>query len=80
VDDPSIGWDIDEDEAKALLGTPNGCGVAWLLVQHRRKLGWKAVQHVGKILCADVSLISILRNVEVEDGNKRFLDTLEGTY
>lgn len=39
---------IDTDEAKALLGMPNGCGVAWLLIQHKdeEQLGWKTVRSV----------------------------------
>jgi hypothetical protein len=41
-----ITWDIEDDDAKALLGTPNGNGVAWLLAQHKRELGWKVVQSV----------------------------------
>ena len=35
-----------ETEAKALLGTPNGSGIAWLLIQHKRQLGWKMVDSV----------------------------------
>jgi hypothetical protein len=46
ADYPSIGCHIDEDDAKALLGTPNGSGVAWLLAQHRQELGWKTVEYV----------------------------------
>jgi hypothetical protein len=39
-------WDIETEAAKALLGTPNGSGVAWLLVQHKTQLGWKVVESV----------------------------------
>jgi len=34
---------MESEEGKALLGTPNGRGVAWLLVQHRARLGRKTV-------------------------------------
>ncbi|KAK3078934.1 hypothetical protein LTS18_006252, partial [Coniosporium uncinatum] len=37
---------VESEEGKALLGTPNGRGVAWLLVQHRRQLGRKTVAGV----------------------------------
>jgi hypothetical protein len=41
-----ITWDMQTEAAKALLGTPNGSGVAWLLPQHRERLGWRVVQRV----------------------------------
>lgn len=31
---------------KALLGTPNGAGAVFLLMQHKRWLGWKRVERV----------------------------------
>lgn len=37
---------VESEEGKALLGTPNGRGVAWLLVRHRRQLGRKTVAGV----------------------------------
>jgi hypothetical protein len=42
---PSISYYINTDEAQALLGTPNGCDIAWLLIQHKLKhqLGHKVV-------------------------------------
>lgn len=39
-------WDVDTAEARALLGTPNGAGVAWLLSQHQKELGHKVVERV----------------------------------
>lgn len=42
----SFTWDMQRDEAKALLGTPNGSGVAWLLAQHKEQLGHKTVDEV----------------------------------
>jgi hypothetical protein len=37
---------IDKDDALALLGTPNGAGPAYLLIQHRADLGHLAIDHV----------------------------------
>ena len=37
---------METEEGKALLGTPNGSGIAWLLAQHRKQLGDKAVKKV----------------------------------
>jgi len=33
---PGITFKADSEEAQALLETPNGSGVAWLLIQHKR--------------------------------------------
>jgi hypothetical protein len=41
---PGIDFDMTSEEAKALLGTPNGSGVAWLLAQHKEELGQKTVE------------------------------------
>jgi len=45
---PGITYQIDTDEAQALLGTPNGLGVGWLLAQHKddSELGHKIVDEV----------------------------------
>ena len=44
---PGISWSLYEDEeVAALLGTPNGIGVAWLLIQHKAQLGHKIVKKV----------------------------------
>jgi hypothetical protein len=40
---PGLYLDINCDEAVALLGTPHGVGVAWLLAQHRHQLGHKVI-------------------------------------
>jgi hypothetical protein len=44
--DSGLTLDVDTEAAKALLGTPNGSGVAWLLIQHKHHLGWKVVDSV----------------------------------
>lgn len=43
---PGIVLDIESDEGKAVLGTPNGAGVAWLLIQRKKELGHKRVEKV----------------------------------
>ena len=42
----SFRTDDNRDKVAALLGTPNGVGVAWLLIQHKRQLGHKTVEKV----------------------------------
>jgi len=42
----SFRTDDNRDKVAALLGTPNGVGVAWLLIQHKRQLGNKTVEKV----------------------------------
>lgn len=43
---PGQTFKFDSDELKALLGTPNGVGVAWFLINHKDKLGGKTVDEV----------------------------------
>lgn len=43
--------DIDDPRAKAVLGTPNGNGVAWLLGQHKKQLGVKYVDQINIFGC-----------------------------
>ena len=43
---PGLTFDMDSDAAKVLLQTPNGKGVAWLLVNHKKAFG---VKTVGKV-------------------------------
>ena len=39
---PGLTFSIESDEGLALLGTPNGRGVAWLLKQHEELSGKRA--------------------------------------
>lgn len=39
-------FDARDERAQALLGTPNGSGVAWVLIQRKRYLGIKVVDKV----------------------------------
>jgi hypothetical protein len=48
---PGITLEADSEESKALLGTPDGHGVAWLLIQHKRQLGHMAVGKITLYLC-----------------------------
>ena len=50
----SLRTEDDPDHVAALLGTPNGVGVAWLLIQHKRQLGLKTVEKVT-VHCDDKS-------------------------
>jgi len=43
---PGVEFDAKSDNGMALLGTPNGAGVAWMLAQHRAQLGHKVVDKV----------------------------------
>lgn len=51
VEDGPVAWpghkfDMQSKEGKAILGTPNGNGIAWILFSHRAQLGWKTVKSV----------------------------------
>ena len=43
---PGKTFKMTTDEGKALLGTPHGSGIAWLLAQHKKQLGLKTVDEV----------------------------------
>jgi hypothetical protein len=43
---PGVEFSMTSDEGKAILGTPNGGGVAWFLVDHKKELGVKTVESV----------------------------------
>jgi len=42
-----LSFDASTEEGRALLATPNGAGVAWMLVRYREQLGWKRVKRVS---------------------------------
>ena len=74
---PGISFDIERKEAKAILGTPNGKGVAWLLAQHRAQLGEKTVKKVTLVYVPgpepkrrNPSLVFWLEDLVEEDGKK----------
>jgi hypothetical protein len=43
---PGVAYDAESEEGRALLGTPNGSGVAFMLIQHKEQLGRKKI---GKV-------------------------------
>ncbi|KAF1834133.1 hypothetical protein BDW02DRAFT_499116 [Decorospora gaudefroyi] len=64
---PGINFPMETEEAKALLGTPNGAGIAWLLAQHKKELGHKTVETVRLWYSKYVgtpNLLFHLKNVE----------------
>jgi hypothetical protein len=48
---PGLQISMTERDAWAILGSPNGHGVAWLLLQHKDQLGLKSVRAVTVYLC-----------------------------
>lgn len=43
---PGKTFDMVSEAGKVLLGSPNGRGVAWFLLQHKRAFGFKTVERV----------------------------------
>ena len=43
---PGVSFGVEEEEARALCGTPNGKGVLWMLAQHSEELGRKTVDKI----------------------------------
>lgn len=64
-------YGMDTDEGKAILGSPNGQGVGWLLIQHKSQLGMRTVQSVavwGEEACEDaytacISMVFIIVSI-----------------
>ncbi|KAL5114890.1 hypothetical protein ACEQ8H_007208 [Pleosporales sp. CAS-2024a] len=50
---PGTAFEMDTEEAVALLGTPNGKGVGWLLAQHKEELGHRVVHRVSVFWALD---------------------------
>lgn len=44
---PGKEFSMDMDQGKALLGTPNGGGVAWFLINHQAQMGTKTIKSVN---------------------------------
>ena len=49
---PGLQISMTERDAWALLGTPNGRGAAWMLIQHKVQLGLKSIRAVTIWKCA----------------------------
>jgi hypothetical protein len=43
---PGLTFPMTELQGLAILGTPNGFGVAWLLIQHRAQFGRRTIESV----------------------------------
>ncbi|KAF2736416.1 hypothetical protein EJ04DRAFT_562469 [Polyplosphaeria fusca] len=43
---PGVTYGMDSEEGKALLGCPNGVGIGWFLVQHKKQLGNTIVEKI----------------------------------
>jgi hypothetical protein len=43
---PGLTFDVGSEEGRAILGTPHGSGVVWLLVQHKPQLGNKRIDRI----------------------------------
>ncbi|PSN67639.1 hypothetical protein BS50DRAFT_664959 [Corynespora cassiicola Philippines] len=43
---PGIDFDMESDEGKALMGSPNGIGIGYLLIQRKPELGTKFISKV----------------------------------
>jgi hypothetical protein len=43
---PGIEFDMETDERKAILGSPNGYGIPYFLITHKKQLGLKTVKKV----------------------------------
>lgn len=59
------------EETLALLGTPNGCGVAWLLVRHNEVVGRRIIR-VG--LWSDLKKQPLTPNLLFHNKNTEALD------
>ncbi|KAF0328632.1 hypothetical protein GQ607_004044 [Colletotrichum asianum] len=44
--DERITFQLDSDPGLAILGSPNGASTAWMLLQHKYRLGLKAIKEV----------------------------------
>ncbi|XPS69871.1 hypothetical protein M3J07_002115 [Ascochyta lentis] len=47
---PWVGWTADQDPGPLILGSPNGVGIGYLLVQHKPELGNRRVRKIEAFL------------------------------
>lgn len=52
---PGVQLKMDDPRALAVLGTPNGNGIAWFLGQHKGELGHKIIDAVNVFRCRPVN-------------------------
>jgi hypothetical protein len=65
---PGKTFNKDSEQFAALMATPSGRGVAWLLLSHRKQLGWKSVSKINLWSEADHDSKSNYYTFELEDG------------
>jgi hypothetical protein len=74
---PGVSFTMDSEEGKALLGTPNGSGIAWLLAQHKKELGDKCIEKVmlWYSLTGPPNLLFHLRDLKKSEDGKSATET-----
>lgn len=71
---PGVTFGMDSEEGKAILGSPNGWGVAFMLIQHKRQLGNKVVEKVtvfqdeGRKQPRPPSVLFYIKNYDIKPG------------
>jgi hypothetical protein len=61
---PGLSYEASSDEGQALLRSPNGLGVAMLLIQHKKQLGHKTVEKI-MVFHKNNTLMMLFRIVDV---------------
>jgi hypothetical protein len=62
---PGVSYGTNSEEGQALLGTPNGSSVAYMLIQHKHQLGHKTVDKIT-VFENDFQLMLLFHIVDVE--------------
>jgi hypothetical protein len=62
---PGISYNAASEEGQALLGTPNGSSIAFLLIQHKEGLGHKTVENITIFSSAGGELMLLFHVVDV---------------
>jgi hypothetical protein len=68
---PGVDYGPDSDEFAALLGSPNGVGVAYILLQHREQLGQKTIKSVRVWYVMALHILFMVDDVENEPGTSQ---------
>lgn len=67
---PGVDFQPDSDDFAALLASPNGRGVAWLLINHKQ-LGRKTSDHVRVWYDGGWMMLFVFKDVSDETGNQQ---------
>jgi hypothetical protein len=62
---PGMEYNAYSEDGQALLGTPNGSSVAYMLIQHKKHLGHKTVKKVT-VFCKSKKLMLLFHIVDME--------------